>query len=268
VKILIPTLGRIEKQKTWDNLCSSVRQETVLVVSKEEKEQHKSKGRNTIICPVQGKGMAVLRQWMMEYSVKQGWKKVVFVDDDLVLQVRREDLRVVGVASQKQQEIIFNWVESTLDTYAHCALSERTAGFSDRQETVESTKGIQVVGYNLKMVQESGARFNKDVPDWFFIEDFHMTIQLLKKGYPNLVSRKYRHSAAPSNELGGCSKFRTSKRMKEASKILERLHPEFVKAVQKETKSAWGGGTRWNVRVQWKKAYESSNKKATSKRSG
>jgi len=36
--------------------------------------------------------------------------------------------------------------------------------------------------------------------------------------------------------------------------LLAELHPGLVKVVTKETKGAWGGGTRTDVVVQWKKA--------------
>ena len=38
---------------------------------------------------------------------------------------------------------------------------------------------------------------------------------------------------------------------------LEVLHPDYVTVVDKTTKTSWGGGTRTDVRIAWKKAYES-----------
>jgi len=37
---------------------------------------------------------------------------------------------------------------------------------------------------------------------------------------------------------------------------LKELHPDVVEVVEKETKTAWGGATRKDVKVQWKKAFK------------
>ena len=260
MRILIPTLGRLEKQITWDKLHPVLRKYTSLVVSKEEASFHNKKGRKVVVCPVQGQGMAKLRQWMINFCRDSEIKKVLLLDDDLTLQKRGEDMRVTGEATKEEQIEMFNWVKNSLDNYVHCALSERNVAWAETEESKEVTKGIQAVGYNVDKVVDSGCAFNKGVPDWFFIEDYHMTLQLFEKGFPNIVSRLYRASCAPANADGGCSNFRTPDKMKEAAHILQEQHPEFVKAVQKKTKTSFGGGVRWNVRVQWKKAFESSQK--------
>jgi hypothetical protein len=41
---------------------------------------------------------------------------------------------------------------------------------------------------------------------------------------------------------------------------LQLLHPAFVKVVEKATKTSWGGETRTDVQVSWKKAYASAKK--------
>lgn len=261
IKILIPTHGRVNSQITYDNLCTQVRANARLVVHPDEYKQHTEQGRKVIICEEQGKGMARVRSWMFDWCVRTNTDKVLFLDDDLTLQKRRPDLRVIGASTPDQQIEMMRWVEETLDTYDHCAFTERNAAWSDKNETRVATKGIQCVGYNVGRInKETDCRFNKDVPDWFFIEDYHMTLQLFKIGRPNIVSRLYRVNFGPSNAVGGCSLHRTQQSMEKAAKLLESLHPEFVKAVQKETKTSFGGGTRWNVKVQWKKAYESSQK--------
>ena len=45
--------------------------------------------------------------------------------------------------------------------------------------------------------------------------------------------------------------------MDRCSNELAALHPDFVKVVEKYTKTSWGGGIRTDVRIAWKKAYES-----------
>jgi hypothetical protein len=228
----------------------------MLVVSPEEDMEHRKRGRQTLVCPVQGRGTAAVRAWMFEWCKTTKVKKVVMMDDDLYLQKRRPDMRCLGYSTEEEQVEMMNWFKEVLDQYVHAAFTERNAAWADTSNYRIAAKGIQVVGYNVENVAKTGCRFNKDVPDWFFIEDYHMTLQLFKQGLPNIVSRKYRVNFGSSNAPGGCSSFRTPERLKEAADLLASLHPEFVTPVQKETKSSFGGGVRWNVKVAWKKAFE------------
>jgi hypothetical protein len=254
--ILIPTYGRVDKQVTWDHLCPELRRKTFLVVSEAEANGHRDRfNRQTIICPVQGKGMAAVRSWIMNWALTNGHPKILMMDDDLKLQKRRADMRATGTVTAQEQIEMVRWSELVLEKYTHCAFSRRNEGWADHGEYRLATKGIQVVGYNFTKVAATGCRFNLGVPDWFFMEDYHMTLQLLKKGLPNIVSRVYRINFGNSNAAGGCSSFRTPERMEEASKLLELLHPECVTATQKTTKTSYGGGSRWDVRVFWRKAH-------------
>lgn len=254
--ILIPTHGRVGRQRTYDSLAPAVRRTASLVVSEAEAPAHRARGRRVVVCPVQGNGMAAVRSWILDWCGRSKYGKVLMLDDDLTLQKRRPDLRVLGESTEAEQLEMVGWVDRTLDRYLHCAFTERNAAWADASEAREAAKGIQAVGYNVRRVlAETDCRFDRGVPPWFFIEDYHMTIQLFRAGFPNLVSRVYRVNFGPSNATGGCSPFRTPARMREAAELLERLHPGYVKAVEKETKTSFGGGVRWNVEVRWRKAY-------------
>lgn len=255
--ILIPTYGRVNRQVTHDHLCSELRKETLLVVSQAEEPVHRRAGRGVLQCPVQGAGMASVRAWCMDWCNRAGHEKVLFLDDDLKLQKWGDDLRGSGDATPTQQREMVRWVDRALDHYAHCAFTRRNDAWSDPEETCEATRGIQAVGYNVTEVVAVGCRFDAGVPPWFFMEDYHMTLQLLEKGLPNLVHRRYRINYGDSNAPGGCSDHRTQERMREAAQLLERLHPETVRAVEKTTRGSYGGGSRWDVKVFWRKAYES-----------
>ncbi len=259
--ILIPTYGRVEKQTTYDFLCDSLKEDTLLIVSRDEDAPHRDRGRKTLLCPVQGKGTALVRNWMMEWCYKNDYKKVIMMDDDLTLQKRGKDLRCIGTPTDEQQREMFYWMWKQLNKYLHCSMTERNAAWADADSFRIATKGIQCVGYNIKrIVEDTDCRFNRGVPDWFFIEDYHLTLQLFEAGFPNIVSRDYRVNYGPSNAKGGCSSFRTPEKLKEAAELLAKLHPGIVTAVKKDTK-LWGG-ERWNVKVMWKKAYEMSKNKA------
>ena len=83
-----------------------------------------------------------------------------------------------------------------------------------------------------------------------------MLLQSLTRGFSNVVLNDYCQNQGGSNTSGGCSTYRTPEVHADACYHLEELFPKFVTVVDKTTKAAWGGGTRKDVRVQWKKALE------------
>jgi hypothetical protein len=90
------------------------------------------------------------------------------------------------------------------------------------------------------------------------MEDFDIQLQLLRKGMPSISINTMVQNQRGSGLEGGCSTYRTVEIQEEAARTLQSYHPEFVSVVQKQTKSAWGGGVRTDVVIQWRKAYESS----------
>jgi hypothetical protein len=90
------------------------------------------------------------------------------------------------------------------------------------------------------------------------MEDFDVTLQLLRKGHRNAVLNQWAQDQGTSNAPGGCSTYRTPEVQAAGAYGLQKLHPDFVTVVDKETKQAWGGGVRKDVRIAWKKALESS----------
>lgn len=259
--IMIPTLGRVDLQKAYNSLPREVKKITRLIVSQKEKDRHIQKKRKIIVCPKQGRGMAGTRQWMLDYAARHKIKKIIMLDDDLQPQTRIDEIKIVR-STEEQIKEAFRWMIRSLDDYVHCAWSERSFSWSSKEEHKVGTKGICCVGYNVKEVVKSGCKFNKNTPDSSLMQDYHMTLQLFEKGLPNIVSLVHRYGAPGALVApGGCAKFRTKEGMEDCSKRLQRLHPKFVKAVEKQTKSTYGGNKHWDVRVQWKKALEHGTKK-------
>ena len=90
------------------------------------------------------------------------------------------------------------------------------------------------------------------------MEDYFMTLGLFAKGMPNAVIVDWTwDQRGGSGAKGGCSTYRTPELQEHASKQLAFYYPDFVKVVEKETKTGWEGmKKRYDVRVQWRKAYE------------
>jgi hypothetical protein len=89
------------------------------------------------------------------------------------------------------------------------------------------------------------------------MEDFDLTLQLLRKGYPNRVSYQYVWNQRGSGAEGGCSSYRTAEMQTNAALKLKELHPDFVSLVTKTAGTVWKDmEERSDVTVQWQKAYE------------
>ena len=82
-KIYIPTLGRVGKQQTFDNLPSFVQDITVLVVQPQEQESHK--GYPILVLPEDNIGLAKTRKWIYDYAGEERWGTL---DDDLLFKKR------------------------------------------------------------------------------------------------------------------------------------------------------------------------------------
>lgn len=245
MKILIPTLGRASRTLLPDRLSPELKSLCLLVVKSEEEQHYKTKGCKTLVCPYQGLGIAAVRQWILEWAYQVKMHKFIMADDDLVPSFRDQDLRT-RLSSEEEIKLGLEWMGKTLDTYVHCSWSERSMDFDRPGSDVDCTRNIQWVGYSTKEVIKSGCRFNKDVPYWFFMEDYHMTLQLLRLGMPNKRSLVYRYSAGPREAPGGCSTLRTPEREMWVASRLSELHEGIV------TPRFHLG--RWNVKIQWKKA--------------
>lgn len=90
-----------------------------------------------------------------------------------------------------------------------------------------------------------------------FMEDFDLTLALLRHGYPNRVSFCYSQGQrSGSQSPRGCSSYRDKVFMETSAEELVKHHPKFVRAVKRKTKSAWWGDERTDVVVSWKKAYK------------
>lgn len=86
------------------------------------------------------------------------------------------------------------------------------------------------------------------------MEDFDVTLQLLRLGYENMVLFEWAWGQPSSNAPGGCSAYRTYEVQKAGAEGLAALHPDYVTPVQKPSKNWRGFDHRWDVKVRWKAA--------------
>lgn len=257
LKIYIPTKARVDRQITLGHLPPKLHRRTFLVTSHEEALEHKKRGVKATVLSCSEKGIAATRDWIMKHAKNEGFKRVVMLDDDLCLQRRRKDMRITN-ASPEEYQAAFEWLDSALKTHAHASWGTRFLAYAAEGSHMSPSRAMYALGYNVKLFHEVGASFCKDMPEFPVMEDFHVTLQLLKAGYPNLVSLEWRASPYRSNAPGGCSTWRTLKRHNESAKRLVKLHAPYAKLRTADTE--WEGEgmpegqKRLEVTCYWQKA--------------
>ena len=250
MKIYIPTRGRADDQVTLSFFPESLRKEVVLVIDSDEEHLYKDKyDCQFMVIPEDIKGIAKKRQYIHKHTDD---KKIVMLDDDLRFYIRKSDndwhLRYL---EPNEYPALFGLLDVWLDDYAHVGVSAREGNNRVEKLAVENTRYMRVLGYNLDMFD--GIELGRVQ----VMEDFDINLQLLRQGKPSKISYYYAQGQKSSNAAGGCSEWRTIDVHNQGALTLQSLHPDFVKVVEKETKTAWGGQPRNDVNVQWKRAFNS-----------
>lgn len=255
MEIFIPTYGRADRQSTYTHLPKSLQKRVTLVVQYRERDLY-AKFPNVDVLPPRITTIAPTRQYIAsEVMGRSG--KFVMLDDDLRFDWRRKDDKgKFLVATEKQVTQLFNKIEKSLDTYAHVGVLAREGGNREHSPEKQCTRMMRVLAYRADILWRENIKFDRLSTQ----EDFDVTLQLLRKGYKNNVLCQWVNGQGESGDAGGCSHFRTLELHNKNVQELARLHAPFVKIVEKATKGAWGGNTRLDVVVSWKKAFESSQK--------
>lgn len=249
VRLLITTLGRVNKQPTRRWLPGSQ-----LVVQQHEAHRYGSRYGDLLVLPDHLRTLAPTRQWLLDNLPDE---KVVLLDDDLSFLVRRtDDPTKFRQPRPGDVEEMLEELDRALDTFAHVGLATREGGNRNTEDRLYATRIMRFHAFNLPKVRAAGARWDRVV----VMEDFDITLQLLRAGECNCILNRWAHGQQGSNEAGGCSAYRTMQVQHDSAVGLQALHPEFVRLVEKQTKTAWNGQPRTDVVVAWKKAFASSGK--------
>lgn len=246
--IYIPTRGRVGQQHTLGALLADfVPYPVVLVCPEDEVHQH---AYTTVVgCPA--RGIAATRQWIVDHCPE---RYVLMLDDDLhFFQRRMDDPTKFRDMEPGELSFALRQVEYLLTEAPHAAIAVREGGNRNTDPLLVNTRTLRALGYDIEVLRQHGIRFDA-VP---VMEDFYVSLSLLCAGYDNLTYNGVVHNQAKgSNAPGGCSVYRTPAVQTAAALELERHFPAYVKVIQKSTRVAWGGGTRTDVRIAWKRARE------------
>lgn len=261
--IAIPTKGRVDRQVTLKNFIGTpLIREVVLCPPVDEASEYsveKFRGIRVCFVPKNYSGISRTRQWILtELAPSLRQRYVCMLDDDMDF-CRRPDMGSPKLEImhrwqdlKKMLDILETWL--VVKSFVHVGLSARQGNNHVDAPFVDATRMMNAFAYDTRALMKLGVEFGR-VP---VMEDFDLTLQLLRMGKPNRVSYQYCWNQRGSGARGGCSTYRTAKMQDEAARKLRWLHPEYVRVIEKSTKSGiWKGlETRTDVRIQWRRAYE------------
>lgn len=191
------------------------------------------------------------RKFIGEWCAEQGFSKFIMIDDDLTFFRRKsnEDYHLVRATGDEVSQLIF-MMEDLLTVYAHVGVSPRTGNNRVAEQMKEVGRMTAFVGYQtdkFNSVEHCRVRV---------MEDHDVVLQLLRLGHPNLVIYRFCYDQAQTQATGGCSDWRTHEVQDQSARKLAELHPGFVGIRQKKNKTGGEFGTRTEVTIYWKKAFE------------
>lgn len=253
MKIFIPSLARAKQANhTWENLPPAVQERAYMVVGPKDAPAYLQRFPEDNVLIVDVKGIGKVRQHIIDISDGP----VLMLDDDLRFFTRRtDDPTKFSKATPKDVTKMIAAVERKLETYAHVAITPREGANRKTDKVIFNTRCLRALGFDARILKELGVRFDRVT----VMEDFDVALQLLNLGYKSASLNEWVQDQTTSNAPGGCSEYRTLEVQAKGARALAKLHPAYVTVVEKETKGAWGGGTRLDVRVAWKKAYDDAH---------
>jgi len=248
--IALPSIARLPPV-LWDS--------AVVLVQEHEYDAYRdrlAKDRIDIVVqalPATIRTLSPTRQWIIDHCPTP---YVIIMDDDVVFNTRRADISSLCIsATQEDMLYCFRYMRELLHRgCVHIGVAGKEHSNVRVQPLLYIGRVMRTLGYRVDILRSVDARFDR-IP---CKQDFDMTLQLLRLGYPNYIINWITQGQYGSGRQGGCSQYRDSTMLHDTAHALRDLHPEFVRIVHKNTKNAWGGGARDDVVVQWRRAYESS----------
>jgi len=257
--IIIPTLGRMDNQVTYNSLPDKYKDITKFVVQTHEfAEMNKRYAGKVLELPSEINRIAPTREWI--FNEFKDTRHIVF-DDDLEFVVKEPNPESTPKwLSRKFTEKDFDDAFSLINNW----MDEGIAFGGMLPVWVIPDISQWPIRENQRMMTNwffDGPRIPRDL-EWNRVqaaEDFDINLQLLTRGFKNRQSAKYMVTCSATNAPGGCSTWRTLEVHNEAQIMLQKLWPDFVKIREKEvTSGPWKGHIKLATTIQHKKAYESS----------
>ena len=258
--VYIPSRGRAHEMLTLFQLPRRWQEKSHIVCPASEAHLYQRLGVDVMGVPDELSGIHHARQWVVDHAHSEC---VFMIDDDMKFAQRDpkwlypEYTYYLPQAETGPEQVgkLFDMMESWMevDGFVHIGIDARqmNVGRKDRwwRQVVRMNNAY---GHNVRILKEEGIRWDR-LP---VMEDFDVTLCLLKEGYPNQITVDYVWNQRGSGKKGGCSSYRNLQMQAECAHRLAALHAPFVQVVEKSSKSNWEGmETRTDVQISWRKAF-------------
>ena len=250
MQIVIPTRGRTNQQLTLNSLPSELRKRTTLVCPKREASGlfRLYKDVEIVVQPDPSWKIAQKREWIMREWSRSGYDKLIMLDDDLSFSTRQSkdgtSLRPI-----QGEELIpeFQHIEEKLGPeFPHVGFGTRQFNNNVKCGWKTPSRMIYSLGYYLPIVIKECELGRIQTR-----EDMDVTLQLLRKGYPNAVWHTTVNDQRKYDAPGGATNERTIERSNADAHQLAALHPGYVSVGARDYKASV---PRMEVICQWGKA--------------
>jgi len=251
MQIFIPSMQRSHDVRTALDLAGAGLTPIMVVPKGEAKAYRAALPAVEVVEHPQGIGIARARQWIMDHASEAA---AVMVDDDLSFHVRRtDDTTKFRQAKPADVRRMFNTLEKHLGKYAHASTIARQGGNRVTGDMFCS-RPWHVFGFNVEKFRAAGVKYCAGLVQ----DDFDITLQLLRKGFPNIVMGGYAvNQHGGHGSPGGANTYRTLEVHNNSVMRLKERHSEFVRVRETDYKSGNGEwGQRFEVVISWKKAYK------------
>jgi hypothetical protein len=259
MQIVIPTRGRTNQQLTLSFLPRELRKRTTLVCPEQEDFQLACLYRDgeIVVQPDANWTIARKRKWIMEEWYGAGYERILMFDDDLSFSTRvsETDWRLRPIEGEELGAEIQRLEDKLGPEYPH-------VGFGPRQGNNRLPGGWKTPS---RMMYSLGYYLPIDVRECELgrietREDMDVTLQLLRKGYPNAVWHTTVNDQRQYSAPGGATDERTMERSNADAYKLAELHPGYVSVVDKDYQASV---PRKEVVCQWQKALKDGLARST-----
>ena len=255
MRIYITTLGRLRDQKTLMNLPPALRLSVVLVVQDHEYRAHADR-YGSLVREVRALPPEVRTLGPTRRAV-HGWaedRKICMLDDDLDFYVRVNPADWhLTTPDEDTLEGMFQEVAQKLDDYAHVGVSGREGNNRVPHYGVVNTRYMRLLSYRTDAPFHPADVVHGRIDG---MSDFDVNLQMLRRGRASYVFYRYAQGQSGTQTPGGCALNRTLATHEAEVDFMVREHAPHVRKRLKQNKGGGEFGTRPEVTIMWKDAYE------------
>jgi hypothetical protein len=252
MQIVIPTRGRVDQQLTLQSLPDKWRKRTTIVCPKTEAVRLSRLYDDVEIVAQPDPTMTIARkrEWIMREWLRCGYDKILMLDDDLCFATRisESDRHLRAIRGEELAAEIQRLEDKLGPEFPHVGFGARYGNNNQEGGWKTPARMMYSLGYYLPIVVKECELGQIETR-----EDMDVTLQLLRKGFPNAVWHTTVNDQRKFNAPGGCTNERTTERSNDDADKLARLHPGYVRVTEKPYRASV---PRKEVICQWQKALQ------------